>query len=186
MNPIERYRAYRRVIAAPDDSPLQLGLCLSAALVLGGCTAHTRLSCAPADLGLNPDLPVLQMFRVRTGADGVSHGEMVPLEGSATRYLGMVLTQYALGAPTQVVIVNGPPNFRIPMHPAPYREMFLTLRGMVTVELSDGTAHRLTPGALLLYEDVTGPGHGGLVGPCGYTSLDLQFNTAPAPVHAAP
>jgi hypothetical protein len=144
------------------------------------------VTCAPVDLALNPDPPVLQMFRVRTGADGVSHGEMVPLEGSATRYLGMVLTQYALGAPTQVVIVNGPPNFHIPSHPAPYREIFLTLRGEVTVELSDGTTHRLTPGALMLYEDLTGPGHGGLVGPCGYTSLDLQFNAAAPPVHAAP
>jgi hypothetical protein len=120
------------------------------------------------------------MFRVYTGDDGLSHGESLPLQGSTSRYLGMVLHQYSLGDPSEVVIVNGPPNFRIPTHAAPYREIFLTLRGSVTMELSDGTRHELRPGSLLMFEDTRGPGHGGLVGPCGYTSLDLQFKPRPA------
>jgi len=151
--------------------------------ILAGCsTLGSARRCRPVDLALNPDPAVLEMLRVYTGADGVSHGEMVPLAGTSTKYLGMLLTQYSLGDPSNVVIVNGPPDFHIPRHAAPYREIFLTLRGSVTVELSDGTTRDLHPGALLLYEDVTGPGHGGHVGPCGYTSLDLQFK----PPAAAP
>jgi hypothetical protein len=154
----------------------------SLASLLAGCaTSQSGSACRPVDLALNPEPPVLEMFRVYTGADGLSHGEIQHLQASSTKYLGMMLHQYSLGDPSNVVIVSGPPNFHIPKHAAPYREIFLTLRGSVTVELSDGTNRALHPGSLVLYEDVTGPGHGGLVGPCGYTSLDLQFKRVGAP-----
>jgi quercetin dioxygenase-like cupin family protein len=85
------------------------------------------------------------------------------------------LRQFELGNPAKVVIVSGPPDFDLPQHAAPYREIFMVLSGSVTATLSGGQSFAMKPGALILFEDTTGQGHGGKVGPCGYVSLDLQF-----------
>ena len=119
--------------------------------------------------------------RVYTGADGKSHLDKTTWAAVKTTYLGLQLAHFELGDPSNVVIVRGPPDFDIPFHPAPYREIFIVLSGSSTSILSDGTRIELTPGSIVLFEDVTGPGHGGRVGPCGYVALDLQFKSAPAP-----
>jgi quercetin dioxygenase-like cupin family protein len=117
-------------------------------------------------------VPVLRVF---TGTDGKSHAEKVSFAAVKTTYLGLQLAHFDFGDPSNVVIVRGPPNFVIPFHAAPYREIFMVLSGGSTIELSDGTQHQLNTGDVVLFEDVTGPGHGGKVGSCGYVSLDLQF-----------
>ncbi len=141
--------------------------------------------CAPQGLPLTRDTTVIEVFHVVTRADGKSYGEMVPLKGSTTLYLGLALTQFGLGDPSNVVIVTGPPGFDIPLHPAPYREIFMVLSGSSTIRLSGGQSHILTPGSVVLFEDTTGAGHGGKVGPCGYVSLDLQFKPVVAAAAAA-
>jgi mannose-6-phosphate isomerase-like protein (cupin superfamily) len=155
------------------------------ALLLGACAHTPAPRCPKGDITLARDTEVIELLRVRTGPDGKSYGEMVPLAGTSTRYLGMVLWQFGLGDPSNVVIVNGPPLFQIPMHAAPYREIFLVLSGSSTVQLSGGSRFELLPGSMVLFEDVTGAGHGGKVGPCGYVSVDLQFKPPPAssPTH---
>ncbi len=161
-----------------------LGLLLLVAVSLPAGAAEN--SCAPQALPLTRDTTVLQVFHVVTRADGKSYGELVPMKGATTLYLGLSLTQFGLGDPSNVVIVTGPPGFDIPMHPAPYREIFMVLSGSATIRLSGGQEHLLTPGSIVLFEDISGEGHGGKVGPCGYVSLDLQFKpataSAPAPV----
>jgi quercetin dioxygenase-like cupin family protein len=118
---------------------------------------------------------VIDLIHVTTGEDGLSHGERQTLDGQTSVYLGATLRQFQLGKPSNVVIVTGPANFKLPRHAAPYREMFLLLAGSSVVELSDGSEYPLQPGSAVLMEDTTGPGHGGRVGPCGYVALDLQF-----------
>jgi quercetin dioxygenase-like cupin family protein len=149
----------------------------AAALVgpLAACTTTPMQRCDPQPLPITNETPVLEMLRVTTGPDGLSHGEKIQETGKTSTYLGAVLRQFQLGDPSSVVIVSGPANFRIPMHAAPYREIFLLLAGSTVIELSDGTRHAQQPGSMVLFEDVTGAGHGGVFGPCGYVALDLQF-----------
>lgn len=151
---------------------------LTAALT--ACTSAGETRCS-APLPFSYETPVLEMVRVYTGADGLSHAEVQKITGETTTYLGALLRQFQLGDPSNVVIVSGPPDFRIAVHPAPYREMFLILAGSSIIELSDGTEQPLNPGSWVLFEDTTGPGHGGRFGPCGYVAVDLQFKNAPVP-----
>jgi hypothetical protein len=44
-------------------------------------------------------------------------------------------------------------------HPAPARQWVVMLRGVIEVEVSDGTRRRFEPGDLLLVTDTTGTGH---------------------------
>jgi hypothetical protein len=136
--------------------------------------------CRTPALSFSYEAPVLDMVRIYTGADGLSHAEPMPLAGQTSTYLGAVLHQFALGDPSNVVIVSGPPDFHIPQHPAPYREFFLILAGSSVIELSDGTEQPLTPGSMVFFEDVTGPGHAGRFGACGYVAVDMQFKPSPA------
>ena len=141
--------------------------------------------CVSAGLSVGRDTSVVEIYRVYTAADGKSYGETIKLQGSRTTYLGAVLTQFGLGDPSNVVIVHGPAYFEIPMHAAPYPEIFLVLSGSSTINLSSGQRHELGPGSLVLFEDTTGAGHGGKVGACGYVALDLQFK-GPTPLAAPP
>ena len=96
-----------------------------------------------------------------------------------TNYLGIDLTQFGLGNPSNVVIVSAPPGLDIAVHQAPYREMFILISGESTLMLSDGSSFVSKPGTIILMEDTTGVGHGGKSGPCGYVALDLQFKSTP-------
>ena len=131
--------------------------------------------CVGAPVDMSYDTRIVNMLRIYTGSDGVSHAQMDPQLPQESTYLGALLRQYPLGDPSNVVIVSGPPDFRISKHPAPYREIFVLLSGASTIELSDGTERSLRAGSVVLFEDTTGPGHGGHFGPCGYVALDIQF-----------
>jgi hypothetical protein len=120
---------------------------------------------------------VIDVVRVYTGTDGLSHSEIRHELGQTSIYLGAVLRQFQFGDPSNVVIVGGPPDFRIGRHASPYREIFLLLAGSSVIELSDGTEQPLKAGSLVLMEDTTGAGHGGRFGPCGYVAVDLQYKS---------
>ncbi len=157
---------------------------LAAPLSLSACAAglqKEQAACAAAPMPISRDTAVLEVLHVYTGSDGVSHADVQQQPGKTSTYLGALLRQFSFGDPSNVVIVSGPPGFHIPMHPSPYREIFLLLSGSSVIELSDGTQRSLQAGSLALFEDVTGPGHGGLFGACGYVAVDLQFKTAPVP-----
>lgn len=155
--------------------------------LIAACTAAPNLQgnaataaplCKPEPLTMGYATQVLHMVHVYTGEDGVSHAKIIEQTPQTSTYLGAVLRQFQFGDPSNVVIVGGPPNFNIPKHPAPYREIFLLLAGSSIIELSDGTEQELRAGSLVLFEDVTGPGHGGRFGPCGYVAVDLQYKPA--------
>lgn len=161
--------------------------CLIALSCNAAVAKSVKCIAEPLDLArVGKQVDVLHVF---TGSDNKSHAEMKKIDAVLTTYLGLQLAHFDFGDPSNVVIVRGPANFDIPVHAAPYREIFVVLSGGSTVALSDGTRHRLKPGSVVLFEDVTGPGHGGKVGPCGYVALDLQFKPQAAaaaivsPVH---
>lgn len=170
-------------------------------------TMHTRLrtsswillllmplaACSPRTHRVRPDAPcsapipisyntpVLDVIHVFTGPDGLSHSELQRVTGQTTTYLGASLQQFQLGDPSNVIIMSGPPSFLYPKHPAPFREIYFVLAGSVTIELSDGTESQAQAGSLILFEDVTGAGHGGRFGRCGYVAVDMQYPSQPAP-----
>jgi quercetin dioxygenase-like cupin family protein len=160
--------------------PIRAAALMSLLLFAGCATPQANpvsqgTACSPAPMPFGADTAVIEMVHVTTGADGLSHGELTKMEGKTTVYLGATLRQFQLGDPSNVVIVTGPADFKLPAHAAPYREMFLLLAGSSVIQLSDGTEYPLRPGSAVLMEDTTGAGHGGRFGPCGYVALDLQF-----------
>jgi quercetin dioxygenase-like cupin family protein len=169
--------------AALPRRRLRLIAAFGLAVAVAGCSvapAQPSAQCRAAPIDISYQTRVLQVLRVYTGADGVSHAEDQAQPAEESTYLGALLRQYHFGDPSNVVIVSGPPNFKLPRHAAPYREVFILLSGSSVMELSDGTSHRLSPGSVALVEDVTGPGHGGSFGPCGYVAVDMQFKISPA------
>jgi hypothetical protein len=119
----------------------------------------------------------LEGYRVFTGADGDS--ELEPLRIDA-RYWPMFDTGKKLGiidlpkAPERgVQIVFGPPDLDLPLHPAPYREMFVMIAGSITLKTAK-VSLELGPGSVLLFEDTDARiGHGGRTGPEGYVSVSI-------------
>lgn len=124
---------------------------------------------------------IVKLYRAYTGDDGESKIETIDIKGEGGVYYGgkVSLTQFPLGDPTNVVIVYGHPNMEIPAHPPPYREIFLIVSGSSTAILKDGTRLHLTPGSMLLSEDMTSKsGRSGTSGPCGYVAIDFQYKPA--------
>jgi hypothetical protein len=125
----------------------------------------------------NTSLNHLSGWRIYTGKDGLSHAapyriaaKIVPLLNTGKK-LGMIALPKSPTRGNEIVI--GPPNVDLPLHPAPYPEMFIMLGGSVTVKTPSFHAD-LGPGSVLLFEDVTSKdGHGGHIGPCGYISLSI-------------
>jgi hypothetical protein len=151
---------------------------------LAACSGNTHAvrpaTVCDAPIPIIYNAPVINFTHVYTGADGLSHAEPQHEEVDTSTYLGATLREFQLGDPSNVVIMTGPPNFAFPKHPAPYREIFLVLAGSMDLELSDGTRHQEEPGALIMFDDLTGAGHAGRFGACGYVAVDLQYQAKPA------
>jgi len=150
---------------------------------LAACSPRTQgiRADAPckAPMPIAYDTPVLNVIHVFTGPDGLSHSQLQREPGQTDTYLGASLRQFQLGDPSNVIVMTGPPNFVYPKHPAPFREIYFVLAGSMTIELSDGTESQVPVGSLVLFEDLTGAGHGGRFGRCGYVAVDLQYPARP-------
>ena len=91
----------------------------------------------------------MQMIRMYTGSDGVTHLEdMDPAE-------------MRLPA-TEMVIRSSVTDLPSPWHTSPARQILIVRAGNVKVEVEDGTVRQLGPGDLVLEEDLTGKGHRGI------------------------
>lgn len=91
----------------------------------------------------------MQMIRMYTGSDGVTHLE------------DMELTDMKLPA-TEMVIRANATSLPSAWHTAPARQILIVRTGNVKVEVEDGTIRQLSPGDMVLEEDLTGKGHRGL------------------------
>lgn len=98
---------------------------------------------------------VATVWRVFSLADGTTSMEQVsvPLEESTTGTISKLL------AGPGVMIRRSPAGRFSAWHPAPRRQMIATLGGWGEIETGDGQKVRLTPGVLVVVEDVTGVGH---------------------------
>ena len=138
------------------------------------------VSC-PATAAFTTALDHLDGYRVFTGPDGDSAVEPLRIDA---RIVPLLSTGKKLGVldlpksgPRQPQIFIGAADVDLPLHPAPYKEMFILLGGSLIFKTAKFSA-AMKPGSVLLFEDVTArTGHGGHIGPCGYVSLSI----APAP-----
>ena len=95
------------------------------------------------------------VWRVYSLEDGTTSMEQVavPLEEAPNGTLSKLL------AGPGVMIRRSSAGRFSPWHPAPRRQMIATLSGWGEIETGDGQRVRLTPGVLVVVEDVTGVGH---------------------------
>ena len=91
----------------------------------------------------------MQMIRLYTGADGVTHLE--DMEPKDMRF-----------SATEIVIRSAPSDLPSPWHNAPLRQILIVRTGNVKVEVEDGAVRQLGPGDMVLEEDLTGKGHRGI------------------------
>lgn len=141
-------------------------------------TAATKPAACPATTAFTTDLKYLDGYRVYKGPDGDS--EVAPFRIDA-RQVPLLTTGKILGilelpkeADRGAEIVVGPADVELPMHAAPYKEMFILLGGSFTFRTAKFSA-AMKPGSVLLFDDVGAKtGHGGHIGPCGYISLSIK------------
>ena len=98
----------------------------------------------------------VKVTRLYTGADGKTKAEEfeIPLK---PRDAGSDLS--ASVAVTGLQVRRTTPQYNLDWHPAPRRQLVVTLSGESEIELEGGRKIRLGPGHILLAEDTTGQGH---------------------------
>jgi len=149
---------------------------LAAGSAFAAAPDSTKASCPPTTV-FTTELDHLDGYRVFTGPDGLSKVEPLRIDArqipllKTGKKLGML--EFSTAPQHKVEIVVGPPDVDLPMHAAPYREMFVLLGGSVRFNTPNFSAE-LKPGGVLLFEDTDSKdGHGGRTGPCGYISLSV-------------
>ena len=98
----------------------------------------------------------MQVVRIYTGPDDISHLEDVDIELDDHGAAGRISPMWA-GTGVQFREVDG--DYLIDFHNAPRRQLVVNLTGSVEIEVGDGTRRVLGPGSILLAEDMTGQGH---------------------------
>ena len=94
----------------------------------------------------------MRFIRLYTGEDGQSHLEEMD---APTAPVGQAPFEPATG----VSFRRSGPGHVMDWHNAPRRQYVITLAGQAEIELGDGTVMRVSPGDVLLAEDLTGKGH---------------------------
>ena len=98
----------------------------------------------------------VKVTRLFTGADGKTKVEEFEIP-MTPRNAGSDLS--ASVAVTSLQVRRTTPEYLLDWHPAPRRQLVVTLTGESEIELEGGRKIRLGPGHILLAEDTTGQGH---------------------------
>lgn len=152
-----------------------LGASLAAPAALA---AKRSVPVCPPTTVFTTELDHLEGYRVFVGPDGDSAVEPFRIDA---RIVPLLTTGKKLGiidlpkeADRGAEIVIGAADVELPMHAAPYKEMFILLGGSFTFRTAKFSA-AMKPGSVLLFDDVGAKvGHGGHIGPCGYISLSIK------------
>ena len=98
----------------------------------------------------------LKVTRIYTGPDGKTKVEesTIPLKARDSG------SETSASIPvTSMLFRHTTPAYNLDWHPAPRRQMVVTLSGESEIELEGGRTMRFGPGHILLAEDTTGQGH---------------------------
>ena len=148
------------------------------AVAMTSPAAAKRSASCPPTAAFNAGMTMLEGYRLVVGKDGDS--QVLPYRIDVRR-IPLLKTGKVLGvldlpsSPNRAnQIFIGPANVELPLHPPPYREMFILLAGSFTFKTAK-VSIPMKPGSVLLFDDVgASRGHGATVGPCGYVSLSIQ------------
>jgi quercetin dioxygenase-like cupin family protein len=102
--------------------------------------------------------------RLYTGADGQSHAEDAAVAWRPAQ-LRAELSESEAVRVTGAQFLRWPRGFVWEGHPASKRQYVIVVSGRGEVDVADGMKVQLTPGRVLMAEDVTGKGHITRVGP---------------------
>ena len=99
----------------------------------------------------------MKVLRVFHGDDDQTHFEEVdlPLEPST----GPSSYRTPQRPASMAMFASQDPGSLYDWHPAPTRRLFVLVAGSAEVGVSDGEKRTITKGDVVLFEDVTGPGH---------------------------
>ena len=97
----------------------------------------------------------MKLTRIFTGGDKQSHFEDLDIPLAAAQYGRMSELVPAIG----VIFRETPAGGALDFHPAPRRQLVITLSGLGEIECGDGSRRRFGPGEIMLAEDTTGQGH---------------------------
>lgn len=140
-------------------------------------SAKAKAPACPPVTAFNNKLTHLDGYRLFVGPDGDSAVEpyridarIVPMLKTGKQLALIELPKPGTRAPQ---IVVGAADVELPLHPPPYKEMFVLLSGGFTFR-TNKVAIAMKPGSILFFDDVgASHGHGGTIGPCGYVSLSI-------------
>ena len=159
----------------------------AAALATSMINGAGRAAAAPADscaVAMIQGGKALTAIRVFTGDDGHSHFEEIVLPGEEIQNFHLAndihitsgFRTFMKRKAIAITILSGPPNLDLPAHNAPTdkKEFFFMIQG--SNQLITNTGSRwITPGMIVFFEDATGSGHSGKVGPDGYAVINVQL-----------
>ena len=129
------------------SSVLMLGWIPTLALVAG-----VKWTDALSAQGRTP----IKVTRIYSGTDGKTKVEEITLPLKA-RDSGSELSGTI--SVTSLQVRHTTPAYNLDWHPAPRRQLVVTLSGESEIELEGGRKMRFGPGHILLAEDTTGQGH---------------------------
>ena len=97
----------------------------------------------------------MNITRIYTGPDHQSHFEEVEIPLLPVAY-GRESARVPAGG---VIFRETPEAGALAFHPAPRRQLVITLSGVGEIECGDGSRRRFGPGDIMLADDTTGQGH---------------------------
>jgi quercetin dioxygenase-like cupin family protein len=99
----------------------------------------------------------VKITRVYHGDDDQTHFEDLELETHRVEGPGFSRTEVLVANATN--FASQPPGYFADWHPAPSRRYVTIVSGSAEIGVSDGETRTVVPGDVVLFEDVTGPGH---------------------------
>jgi hypothetical protein len=112
-------------------------------------------------LGSIPSWETMHVTRIHADPSGESHFEDIEI-GLTPVGIAPPSPSPRVSAPVlaaRVKFVHLPPGWLGDWHPAPRRQYWVGIRGIVEVTVSDGEARQFGPGSVALLEDLAGKGH---------------------------
>jgi mannose-6-phosphate isomerase-like protein (cupin superfamily) len=125
-----------------------MGAILTAGAILLGAAYNVRARS-------HTPVPVTRLY---TGSDGLTHAEAMDAKLSL-RPGGDLYEQGEMLKATGAQIVRAAPGYVQDWHTAPRRQYLITISGRGEIEVAGGKKVSMTPGQILLVEDLTGKGH---------------------------
>lgn len=98
----------------------------------------------------------MKITRLYSGDDGESHFEDISILLKDAGKIGRLSKQEKA---TGIIFRENDADYDYEWHTAPRRQYIIMLKGIVEIEVGDGTKRCFDPGDVVLVEDTTGRGH---------------------------